>query len=87
MWSVLWSPLQVDPRKFTLPPSVKTAPTWNKGSSVIIYVKKEPGTDGDGAEATGPAPKSYITMRDFEFFLENNPQYSKSEALFQAFAK
>mmetsp|Transcript_32855 Transcript_32855/g.99437 ORF Transcript_32855/g.99437 Transcript_32855/m.99437 type:complete len:309 (+) Transcript_32855:31-957(+) len=78
---------KVDPRKFTLPPSVKTAPTWNKGSSVIIYVKKEPGTDGDGAEATGPAPKSYITMRDFEFFLENNPQYSKSEALFQAFAK
>lgn len=83
---------QVDERKFTLPPSAaaKAPPTWNKGGSCVIYVKKEPGV-GDSAAAAPTAAAApataYITMRDFEYYLENAAQFSKSETLFQTLAK
>lgn len=59
---------------------------------MIIYVKKEPGVDiptapsGAAGDSAAPAAKSYITMPDLEYFLGNDVQFSKSEALYQTLA-
>ena len=76
--------------QFQLPPNAPN--TWNKGASVIIYVKREPGEE-DGPnkrQRFQPLPgriKSRISTDDLVCFLESKPRLAKSHGLFRYLAK
>jgi len=78
--------------QFQLPPSANAPKTWNKGASVIIYVKREPGEE-DGPnkrQRFQPLPgriKSRISTDDLVCFLESKPRLAKSHGLFRYLAK
>jgi hypothetical protein len=75
---------------FELPAVMKREAKWTKGASCIIYIKKEPGTEHNGARGAGklapPVMKTRISTEDLVCFLENNPMLKKSKRAFAFFA-
>eukprot|EP00729_Bicosta_minor_P000421 gene421-27574_t len=73
---------------FVLPPMMRREDRWKKGATAIIYIKKEPGTEG--ARAAGKVPrkvlKTRISTEDLVCFLENTPMLAKSKRSFVFFA-
>eukprot|EP00041_Stephanoeca_diplocostata_P017088 m.340039 g.340039 ORF g.340039 m.340039 type:complete len:862 (+) comp20590_c0_seq1:157-2742(+) len=74
-----------NPMRFDLPPSVPRPPTWNKGLSCIIYVKREPGTEE--IPSLQPRTRARISVRDLIYFFENHPYFSKSAKLYRMYTK
>ena len=76
------------PNQFQLPQSANVPPTWNKGGSIIIYIKREPGAEDEQAskrprfQKVTSLIKSRISTDDLICYLENNPRLAKSRGLF-----
>lgn len=82
--------------KFALPPTARPPKNWNKKGCIVIYVKKEPGTEHLLSLATKSAPsagsvasrtRSRMSMRDLQCHFEHNKHFSKSQILYSSYNK
>ena len=81
---------RVNNATFVLPPVMRREAKWKKGATAIIYIKKEPGTEGSGARGAGKIQrtvmKTRISTEDLACFLEDSPMLAKSKRSFIFFA-